>query len=94
MCPYCPQMFINRSKHWCISCPTMVYEKKCMLDYVTDEHSIVQDVELMVAIIYSQDNRRYKGLLQLLKKIFFVWTVNTRIADVERLFMLRYQHCK
>ena len=71
MCPYCQQIFINRAKHWCISCPAMIYERKCILDYVTDEQSIMQDMELVVAIINSQDNRRYKKLLQLLKKFPF-----------------------
>ena len=49
----------------------MVYERKCILDYVTDEQSHLQDMELVVAIINSQDNRRYKELLQLLKKFPF-----------------------
>ena len=72
MCPYCQQIFINRATlHWCISCPAMIYERKCILDYVTDEQSIMQDMELVVAIINSQDNRRYKELLQLLKKFPF-----------------------
>ena len=71
MCSYCQQLFINRAKHWCISCPAMVYERKCILDYVTDEQSHLQDMELVVAIINSQDNRRYKELLQLLKKFLF-----------------------
>ena len=72
MCPYCQQMFINRSKHWCNSCPAMVYKKKYMLDYVTIEQSIVQYVELVVATINSQDNRRYKELLQLLRNFYFI----------------------
>ena len=71
MCSYCQQLFINRAKHWCISCPAMVYERKCILDYVTDEQSHLQDMELVVAIINSQDNRRYKELSQLLKKFPF-----------------------
>ena len=41
----------------------------CMPDYVTDEQLIFQDMELVIAIINSQDNRRYKELLHLLKKI-------------------------
>ena len=71
MCPYCQQTFINQSKHWCINCPAMLVEKKCMLDYVTDEQSIMQGMELLVAIINSQDNRRYEELSQLLKKFPF-----------------------
>ena len=43
----------------------------CMLDYVTDKQSIMHDMELVVAIINSQDNRRYKELLQLLKNFPF-----------------------
>ena len=68
---YCQQIFINRAKHWCISCAAMIYERKCILDYVTVEQSIMQDMELVVVIINSQDNRRYKELLQLLKKFPF-----------------------
>ena len=93
MCPYCQQMFINRSKHWCINCPAMVIERKCILDYVTDEQSIMQDMELVVAIINSQDNRRYKELLQLLKNFYFTMDFEyTYSGDIKPLFMLRYQH--
>ena len=71
MCPYCQQMSIHRSKHWWISCLAMVYERKCMLDYVTDEQSIIQDMKLVVAIITHRITEYTKSCYSCLRNFHF-----------------------
>ena len=67
-CPYCEQLVRNKSKHWCVDCPAMVFERELMLEHLTSEQLELRDVELAVAIINSQNSRKYRELLLMLKK--------------------------
>ena len=71
ICPDCEESFRSRSSHWCIACPAMNYERMHIFDYLTAEERELKDEELVVAVINSQNNRKYKELLQLLKKFPF-----------------------
>ena len=67
-CPYCKQLVRSKPKHWCVECPAMVFEREFMLEHLTSEQLELRDVELAVAIINSQNSRKYRELL-MLKKI-------------------------
>ena len=74
MCPYCKNPFTNRAKHWCINCPVMDFERRNIQDYLTEEQFAIcnlQDFKLVAAILNSQNSRKYKELLKLLKKFPF-----------------------
>ena len=71
ICPYCEESFRSRSSHWCIACPAMNYERMHIFNYLTSEEQKLRTEELVVAVINSQNNRKYKELLQLLKKFPF-----------------------
>ena len=70
-CPHCEEIFENRSKHWCVDCPAMVFQRERMLVYLTSEQAELRDIELVAAIINSQNNRKYHELLLMLKKFPF-----------------------
>ena len=38
-CPHCEEIFENRSKHLCVDCPAMVFERERMLVYLTSEQA-------------------------------------------------------
>ena len=71
ICPYCEEGFRSRSSHWCIACPAMNYERMQIFDYLTSEEQKLKGDEFVVAVINSQNSRKYKELLQLLKKFPF-----------------------
>ena len=71
ICPYCEEGFRSRSSHWCIACPAMNYERMQIFDYLTSEEQKLKGDEIVVAVINSQNSRKYKELLQLLKKFPF-----------------------
>ena len=62
-CPYCEQLVRNKSKHWCVDCPAMVLERELMLEHLTSEQLELRDVELAVAIINSQNSRKYRTII-------------------------------
>ena len=49
----------------------MVFERERMLEYLTSEQAELRDIELVAAIINSQNNRKYPELLLMLKKFPF-----------------------
>ena len=71
MCPYCENPFTNRAKHWCINCSVIDFERRNIQDYLTEEQVNLQDFKLVTAILNSQNSRKYKELLKLLKKFPF-----------------------
>ena len=52
-----------------MDCPATVFEKRRMLEYLSSEQLELRDTELAVAIINSQNNRKYRELLLMLIKI-------------------------
>ena len=70
-CPHCEEILENRSKHWCVGCTAMVFERERMLVYLTLEQAELRDIELVAAIINSQNSRKYHELLLMLKKFPF-----------------------
>ena len=67
-CPPCEELIRHKSKQWCVDCPAMVFERERMLEYLTSEPLELRDTELVVAIINSPNNRKYRELLLMLKK--------------------------
>ena len=49
----------------------MDFERRNIQDYLTEEQLNLQDFKLVAAILNSQNSRKYKELLKLLKKFPF-----------------------
>ena len=61
----CEELVRNKSKHWCVDCPAMVFEKDRMLAYLRT----IRITWRRTSRINSQHNRKYRELLLMYKKI-------------------------